>query len=87
MDYNPAIKMIHLIILAAARKVYKQSATCDSLLARTTSYVYRRDVMTQCHAWISHENLHVPLKIRKHYYKLTVVNHAKGNSFEHWLVM
>ncbi len=26
-------------------------------------------------------------QIRKHYYKITVVNQAKGDSFEHWLVM
>ncbi len=52
--------MIHLIILAAVRKGYKRSRilTCDSLLP-----VYRRDVMTQCHARISHENLPVPLKL------------------------
>ncbi len=26
-------------------------------------------------------------QITKHYYKLTIVNGAKGDSFEHWLVM
>ncbi len=30
--------------------------------------------MTQCHARISRENLPVPLKLEKKYYKLTVVN-------------
>ncbi len=59
--------MLHLIILATVRKGYKRTAACkilkwDGLLAGK-NYVYRREVMTQCHARISHENLPVPLKL------------------------
>ncbi len=53
--------MIHLIILAAVRKGYKWAATCRILTWEL--HVYRRDVMTQQHAQISHENLPVPLKL------------------------
>ncbi len=35
----------------------------DPLVAGTTSYVYGRDVMMQCHARISRENLPAPLKL------------------------
>ncbi len=61
------IKMIHLIILAAVIKGYKWSPHQQdphmrfSLLARTTFCLH--DVMMQCHAWISHENLPVLLKL------------------------
>ncbi len=66
-----AIKIIfwHLIILAAVRKGYKRSSTwrilkCDiAYTSRENFFVYRRDVMTQCHARISRENLPVPLKL------------------------
>ncbi len=73
--------MIHWIILAAVRKGYNPPHML-SLLARQLLYVYRRDVMMQCHARISHENLPIT-QIRKHYYKLTVVNRL----FEHRVVM
>ncbi len=34
-----------------------------SLVAGQLLYVYRRDVMTQCHAELSREKLPVPLKL------------------------
>ncbi len=74
--------MIYLIIPAAVRKGYTRSVTCriftwDSLLAGTTSLylqMWRNDAAA-C--------LNFPRKlirktqIRKHYYKLTIVNRAK----------
>ncbi len=75
------IKIINLIILAAVRKGYKRSATCriltcDSLLAGTTLCL-----QTWCNDAVPCSNF--PWKptrttqIRKHYYKLTIVNRAK----------
>ncbi len=57
--------MKYVIIPAAVRKGYEQSATCriltcDSLAAGTTSLFTD---MTQQHARISCENLPVPLKL------------------------
>ncbi len=86
-----AIKMIYLIILVAVRKGYKGSATCriltcDNLVAGTTSLclqTWRNDTVP-CSNFPQ-----IPTRttqIKKHH-KLTVVNQAKGDSFEHWLVM
>ncbi len=64
-----AIKMIHLIVLAAVRKVCKRSAICMILTwdivyqPGQLLYVYRQDVMMQCHAQISRKNLPITLKL------------------------
>ncbi len=72
------IKMIHLIILAAVRKGYKRSVTCriltcDNLEAGKTSCL-----QTWCNdAAAFPRKPTCTTQIRKHYYKLTVVNRAK----------
>ncbi len=78
-----AIQMIRVIILAAVRKGYKLYATCriltcdTSLVAGTTSLclqTWRNDAVPW---WNLPWNPTRITQIRKHYYKLTVVNRAK----------
>jgi len=58
----------------------KTKMTQYSLLAKTLLFVNKCDIMMQRHARISCRNPSVPLK-------LTVLNRAKADSFEHWLVI
>ncbi len=93
LDYNPPSKMIQLIIPAAVRKGFRRCTTRRiltwySLLAGATSLSLQTWWRWCCRMLESPAKTSPYRSIRKHYYKLTVVNLVKvrcscGSVVEH----